>query len=1045
MVSNIGVSSAVGCWLESLATRHGDREALTGADLSAQWTFRQLAERVAAMRSQLEAKDIRRGDVVLIALPDGPEALEALLAIAATAVAVPVPAQETAAFYRSLMDQLRVRAVMMNHRPSAPLTLEARANGVPLLLVPDSAAGAVEFEGSFDRRSKPGVPEELALISCTSGTSGRLKLVGQTGAGLIDAVSEHASWLDFREDDRALCMMPIAHLHSLWRSSLSVMLAGGTVCWTGGFQLPLAAKWFDDFAPTYVSMVPTFYRQLLSWCRENDWTPRGLKLASIGSDRVEPGLCEDITKTLGCEIVQFYGLSEVCPFVAMNRRRDGGLPAMQIHPRWEVLIAGSAGRALPDGQAGEILIRRGTFNPLVCEKPPEITSDGFLRTGDLGIRTADGGLSVAGRIDDRITRGGQKIFPAEIEQEVLSLHGVLEAAVFAVPDPVLGEKSALVVRASGLTADEIRRHCEARLRSWMVPDFILLETGDLPRTTSGKISRNQLAGHYGDRCRRTDDPPEQAPEAVSDDLLAKVTAVFSEALGHRPRHDEDYFKTGGNSLSAIDLLIGLETEFGIAIPPAVFARSASPVALARYISGQIAPGAADKAGRCTVIQRTDTGVTVCLAPGLGGSVTFGYSGETKLKTRHSLAVVQGHTDPDQPGPWSSWQEFAEEVIPDVLEVLPDQKVVFVGFSLGAHVALHLARAALIRGVDVPAVVVLDDDAELDQRAPGIARSRPETGGATYNRWLLTASPAAPVRTHIIYFRATENAAMYRGDPTSGWGEISSGSVLTADIEGNHLAVAAAGGMRLVGEQFDDLLDRVCALPRPGNPSAVVMSRFEARKAERSGDTGREFEILRELAGTDASQPFWVLRALVEFCADRGNHEDAARWFGKALSSSPWPLETLVRCIGFLQGEGRRFALREAGRLISSLEVDHPSVAHQVGSFYLNAGKPLRAAYWSRRGLAMCPGHVLCTRVYVSAVGRGMQIKPLIRKAEKLLARRPRLLHGFGLLQARALFWLGQPSVALSVLEYSSHISGLKTDASERLRARVLGACARLHN
>jgi acyl-CoA synthetase (AMP-forming)/AMP-acid ligase II len=111
------------------------------------------------------------------------------------------------------------------------------------------------------------------------------------------------------------------------------MLAGGTVCWTGGFQLPLAAKWFDDFAPTYVSMVPTFYRQLLSWCRENDWTPRGLKLASIGSDRVEPGLCEDITKTLGCEIVQFYGLSEACPFVAMNRRRDGGLPAMQIHPR----------------------------------------------------------------------------------------------------------------------------------------------------------------------------------------------------------------------------------------------------------------------------------------------------------------------------------------------------------------------------------------------------------------------------------------------------------------------------------------------------------------------------------------------------------------------------------------------------------------------------------------------------------------------------------------------------------------------------------------
>ena len=1042
MVSSPDPYGVVESWLESLAVWHGDREALTGADLATRWTFRQLAERVAALRGQLEAKDILRGDAILIALPDGPEALEALLAVASSAVAVPIPAQETAAFYRSLLDQLGVRAVMMKHRPSAPLTLEARSNGIPLLLVPDTPGGAVGFEGSFDRRSKPAVPEDLALISCTSGTSGRLKLVGQTAAGLIDAVSEHARWLEFREDDRALCMMPVAHLHSLWRSSLSVMLAGGSVCWTGGFQLPLAAKWFDDFAPTYVSMVPTFYRQLLAWCREKNWKPRGLRLASIGSDRVEPGLCEEITDTFGCETVQFYGLSEVCPFVSMNQRQDGGQTAMKIHPRWEVKIVGGAGQDLPVGESGEILIRGGTFNPLVSGKPLSISPDGFLRTGDLGIRPADERLSVAGRIDDRITRGGQKIFPAEIEQEVLRLPGVLEAAVFAVPDPVLGEKSALAVKAAGITVDEIRTHCDARLRSWMVPDFILLETGDLPRTASGKVSRKHLAKHYGDRCCRTDNPPDEVPEAVAGELLEKVTAVFATVLGRRPRSDEDYFESGGNSLSAVDLLIGLEAEFGVAIPPAVFTRSASPAAVARHISGQLAPGAADKAGRCTIVQRANTGVAICIAPGLGGSVSFGHSGQTKLKTRHSLAVVQGHTDPDRPGPWNSWQEFAEEVIPDVLEVLPDKKVVFVGFSLGAHVALHLAIAALTRGVEVPAVVVLDDDAELDHRRPGVARRRPESGEATYNGWLLAATPAAPVRAHIIYFRAGENAAWYRGDPTSGWGEVSSGSVLTADVEGSHGAVAEAAGMRLVGEQFDDLLDRTRALPRPGNPTAQVMSRFEARKAERSGDTGQEYEILGQLAGTDERQPVWVLRTLAEISAEKGNHEEAARWFRQALSSSPWPLETLVRCIGFLQGEDRRFALREAGRLIASLEIDHPSVTHQVGRFYLNAGKPLRAARWLRRGLAMCPGHVLCARDHVSAVGRGMRIKPLIRRVEKLLAHHPRLLHGFGLLQARLLLCLRQPSAALSVLQYTSWLSGLKTPASERLRAKLLGASAK---
>lgn len=1042
MMSSTDIPGSVQCWLESLAVRHGDREALTGQDLSTRWTFRQLADRVAALRSQLEANGIGRGDAILIALPDGPEALEALLAVASCAVAVPVPAQETAAFYRPLLDQLGVRAVVIKDRPSAPLTLEARSSGIPLVLVPDSPEGAIRFVGSFNRRLNSSVSKELALISCTSGTSGRLKLVGQTGANLIDAVSEHARWLDFREGDRALCMMPIAHLHSLWRSSLSVMFAGGTVCWTGGFQLPLAARWFDAFAPTYVSMVPAFYRQLLSWCRENDWRPHGLKLASIGSDRIEPGLCEEISDTLGCETVQFYGLSEVCPFVAMNLRGEGGQTAMKIHPRWEVKIAGTAGQSLPDGEAGEILLRGGNFNPLVPGQSPNLSADGFLKTGDLGVRSADARLTVTGRIGDRITRGGQKIFPEEIEQEVLLLEGVLEATVFAVPDTALGEKSALVAKTDGITANDIRRYCETRLRSWMVPDFIHVETGEIPRTVSGKISRKTLAEHYRSQCSHEENSPEKGIEAVPCDLLEKVMAIFAKALGRRPQPDEDYFKSGGNSLSAIEVLIELESDFGVAIPPAVFSRNASPTAVARYILEQSTPGAADKAGRCTIIQRTDTGIAVCIAPGLGGSATFGHSGQTKLKTRHSLAAVQGHTDPDQPGHWKSWEEFAEEVIPDVLEVLPNQKVVFVGYSLGAHVALHLARAALIRGIEVPAVVILDDDAELDRRGPGIARRRPESGGASYNGWLLAATPAAPVRAHIIYFRAEENAAWYRGDPTSGWGEISSGSVLTADIAGSHFAVVEAGGMRLVGEQFDYLLNRACALPRPENPSAAIMSRYQARKAARLGDTGQELEILSQLAGTDDRQPVWVMQTLAEICAKNGNHEDAMRWFRKALSSSPWPLETYVRCIGFMKGAGRRFALREAAQLVATLDIDHPAVAHQVGRFYLNAGRPQRAAVWFRRCLSICPGHVLADRDLISAVGRAMRIKPLIRRAEKLLSRFPGQLHGFGLLQARVLSWLGQPSAALSVLEYSSRISGLKTEASERLRTRLLGACER---
>jgi len=1025
-------------WTEWLGDSYGESIALSAHDGSIQWTFTEIQNWIRQTSARLIEFGATSSSIILIGLPDGPEAILSLLAVSSTAVALPVPANETEEFYQSLFSTVEIGAVFMTDRPSAPLTKVSNKNSVPLLFYPDTLNGLVKIntEKAIISADLEDI-QSIALLSLTSGSTSEPKLVGQSHASLLATIAQHAEWNRFTEKDRSLCMMPIAHLHSIWRSSLSILHAGGSVCWTKGFQLPAALEWFEIHRPTYISMVPTFYKQLVAHAEMHSWKPpNALNLASIGSDKVESELCEKISNTLNCEVVQFYGLSEVSPCIAMNRVGSTTAPrAMDLNSDWNLRILDESMQTVASGEQGEIWVRGGYINKVISGPAPTMCDDGYLKTGDIGYVIADNRLVVTGRTDDRITRGGQKIHPSAVEDVVKTIPNVLEAYAFGVADDIFGEKTALVVSGS-VAESEVRAFCESHLRSYMVPDYIYLEEAEIPKKSNGKVSRKLLSTHY----QRKGVPATKESITLHDEqLTGRIHSVFRKQNGFEKLGiGEDYFEAGGNSLSAIEILIELEQEIGISVPPAILAQDASPLAVSHYVSKKLNDSAEKtKPKYSQIIKATDTDVMVCLMPGIGGSVGFGHGGDTKISTQHSVLIVQGHTNPAEPGPWNNLSEMAAEISAEVSAIVANKKLVFVGYSMGAHVAVHMATACINRGSECPAVVVIDDDPEVEKRHFGIANTKPEKGQEDYNRWLLAASAVTPLQSNIIFFRAEQNQADYLSDPTQGWSDICSGNVFTINVSGGHHMIIKREAMQEISGVFDDYIQKSISAEQAQPPSRSMLRRYEARTAARNGSADHELDLLEKLVDDDHKQPLWVYHTLFKIYAER-QQEDKAEWaFHKAISLNQWPLSTCVQCIPHAVNPLRKRLWRSCGHLVEEEKGNHASIAHAIGQCYLAVDKPLIAGRWFRTGLNIAPNHENCKQGQIRAFGQSTRIKPLVRRIEKILTNKPKARYRFYLLQAKILVTFKQPNAALAILDNQQYFDTEKTEYYYKIRESAL--------
>ncbi|MCJ0907196.1 class I adenylate-forming enzyme family protein [Rhodococcus sp. ARC_M6] len=467
-----------------LAKEHGNAPCVR--DDQVELTYIEFAERTEAVAAQLAGEGIGAGDVVAIMLPNRVELLIAIMAAwRLGAAATPVNPMYTANEADYQISDSGARLVITGG-PDAP------NGGCPTLCVDDLAESSPDL-------ALPGIEltaDDLALLIYTSGSTGRPKGVMLTHANLQFMASSMGQSIGVTGADHCLLILPLFHVNAICVSVLTPLIVGGQVSITGKFSV---SRFFDDVArlrPTYFSAVPAIYAMLTSQSEDASIDTSSLRFAVCGAAPISKELLERAEARFGFEIVEGYGLTEgtcasACNPVGGIRKLGTVGPSL---PGQKIEILSEDGTFAPIGVRGEVVIKGGNVMHGYLNRPDETAKtvvDGWLHTGDVGVLDEDGYLTLVDRIKDMIIRGGENIYPKEIENSLATHPSVLEAAVIGAPHDVYGEVPIAYVVAypdAPVTEDELLDHVTALLTRVKVPVAIYVVDA-LPRNPVGKVDK----------------------------------------------------------------------------------------------------------------------------------------------------------------------------------------------------------------------------------------------------------------------------------------------------------------------------------------------------------------------------------------------------------------------------------------------------------------------------------------------------------------------------------------------------------------------------
>jgi fatty-acyl-CoA synthase len=341
------------------------------------------------------------------------------------------------------------------------------------------------------------------LIVYTSGTTGRPKgaVLRQEALLWNGVMSQHMH--DLTSDDHVLTVLPFFHVGGLNILTTPALHVGATVTIHPRFTPDAALATFERDRPTLTVLVPAIIQAVTDHPRWAATDLSSLKAVSTGSTIVPPHLIERFVAR-GVPVLQVYGSTETCP-VAVYTRLGGdlsrigstGLPGLHC----EAAVIDDAGKELPSGTPGEIAIRGpNVFTEYWGNEQAtrETLQDGWYRSGDIGVRDADGYFYVHDRKKNLIISGGENIYPAEVERVLLEHPDVSECGVIGRPDARWDEVPvAYVIRRDGCTveAESLKAHVSMQLARFKVPrDIVFVD--DLPRTALGKVQHFMLRQLY---------------------------------------------------------------------------------------------------------------------------------------------------------------------------------------------------------------------------------------------------------------------------------------------------------------------------------------------------------------------------------------------------------------------------------------------------------------------------------------------------------------------------------------------------------------------
>jgi long-chain acyl-CoA synthetase len=449
------------------------------------------AERVSALAAVFDAAGLRPGGVLAIMLPNRVELITSMFAAWRLGAAVtPVNPALTAQEARYQIDDAGATLVVADDAAAAMLR-----DG------PYRIIGLEEVAAPVPASAPPSLvtdPAALALLIYTSGTTGRPKGVMLDHANISATAELIVGWFEMTADTRCLLVLPLFHVNGIMVSVVSPLLAGGSTFIAERFHAASFWATVERVRPTFFSAVPTIYALLTSRSGAQPDT-RSLRFVICGAAPMPRQLIGEFEERFGVPVVEGYGLSEctvACTLNPLHGVRKAGSVGLPM-PGIDVGVVDQTDQLLPAGQAGEVVVRGPNVMRGYLGRPEEtaqVLRGGWLHTGDVGRFDDDGYLTLVDRVKDLIIRGGENIYPKEIE-DVLHTHpAVLEAAVVGQPDPVFGEQPvAFVTLRHGHTAtsEDLIEHCRVSLARYKVPRGVYIEEM-LPKNAVGKIAKPVL-------------------------------------------------------------------------------------------------------------------------------------------------------------------------------------------------------------------------------------------------------------------------------------------------------------------------------------------------------------------------------------------------------------------------------------------------------------------------------------------------------------------------------------------------------------------------
>jgi amino acid adenylation domain-containing protein len=822
-------------------------------------SYADLDRRANRLAHKLLALGARRGKRVGICLERSPEMVVAVLAVLKSGAAyVPLdPAYPQARLATMLGDAAPV--VLVTHsRLAGSVPLNAAR---PLYIDQESAPTA----GSGKPPEVDVAPADIAYVIYTSGSTGTPKGVQVTHGNVANHLAWRKSFFPVEPSDRCLQTASLSFDDSVWEI-LEPLSAGACVVLTRPrfeYDRAYLAKLMVDEQVTVACFVPSLLRDIVEAPEITQCT--GLRRLTTGGEGLSLPLQRRVLERIpSAAFYNGYGTTEATIASIYWRCTEipgqAGVPIGRPIANTHVYILERNGQLVPPGVLGEICIggagvARGYLNQA------ELTADRFVddrfgggqpgdrlyRTGDLGRLRPDGVFEFAGRVDDQIKIRGIRIELGDIEAAILDHPSVRAAAVVVSETPSGKSLTAYIVPQGPVSAADLRAFVRERIPPAVIPNRFE-SIAALPLTPNGKVDRRALQPSGGAEEQSTYVAPR-------DDMERRLVALWEGVLQARPIGvRDDFFESGGHSLSAVQLAAAIGRRVGRSLSPGLLFEAPTVEMLSSRLSA-VASG-----GSLVTLVKGNGGAPLYLIHHVSGDITAyrdlaNYLGDAR--TVYGVRVPELDTSDS---PLDQVETMAARYVAEIRALQPRGPYLLGGHSAGAHIAYEMAQQFRAAGEQVALLAILEADARrngrrrsltdsvrfqidsvtriprgqrltyLWRRLSGWADNRragqqlnlsvtasDETKNAVWKameravgRYQPRAYPGA-----VTLFRATDRRMTGTYSRTLGWGRLARGGIRVIDVPGTHATVLRPGSEPPMAAKLRACLDEIAVRERAG--------------------------------------------------------------------------------------------------------------------------------------------------------------------------------------------------------------------------------------